>query len=376
MTTRLRRPADHVLIDTSDARIERQWAAIEQAGLPQLSARRGVRLRVPALLAGGALAAALLWLGISRLWPGPAPAPAVLPAGALLGSAQQPIAMQLGDGSRVELQPHTRVLLLHNDARRVQLDLRQGVARFHVTHDRTRPFEVEAGPVQVRVVGTRFSLQRSQGSEGEQVRVAVSEGVVEVRRRDQPQAAGQVRSLHAGESWSVTLPPRAPAHAPQPALAEQPDDEDEPAERPEPEGAPQPLAPAHGAQAPASPGHGAAGLFRRASLARRAGRMQEAADGYAELLARYPRDPRAGLCAFELGRIRMDALGDPAGAIEALQRAVAIGAESSFHEDALARIVVADDALGRQEACRSARDRYLERYPRGVHAKALAARCR
>jgi hypothetical protein len=104
--------------------------------------------------------------------------------------------------------------------------------------------------------------------------------------------------------------------------------------------------------------------------------MRDAADAYADLLARHPGDARAGLSAFELGRIRMDALDDHAGAIQALERALAAGSNASFHEDALARIVVASDALGRGDACRKARARYLERYPDGVHANALAARCR
>jgi tetratricopeptide (TPR) repeat protein len=120
----------------------------------------------------------------------------------------------------------------------------------------------------------------------------------------------------------------------------------------------------------------AAGLFRLASVARRAGRLREAADDYAALLERHPADARAGLSAFELGRIRMDALGEPLAAIEALERAAATGARTSFHEDALARIVVANDALGRREACRRARERYLAGYPNGVHARALLAQCR
>ena len=71
----------------------------------------------------------------------------------------------------------------------------------------------------------------------------------------------------------------------------------------------------------------------------------------------------------------MDALGDRRGAIDALERAVAAGATASFHEDALARMVVAYDAEGRRDACRKARERYLARYPSGVHAHVLAGRC-
>jgi hypothetical protein len=71
----------------------------------------------------------------------------------------------------------------------------------------------------------------------------------------------------------------------------------------------------------------------------------------------------------------MDALGDPEGAIRALEDALRSAGTASFHEDALARIVTANDALGRRQACRDARAQYLTRHPNGVHAQVLSARC-
>jgi transmembrane sensor len=381
---RERRPADHVAARASDARIERQWAAVEQAGLP--GPARGRRYRLPALAAGAVLFAVLAW---SLAWSLGALRPAgraALPASALLESAQAPVAMQLDDGSRVQLAPRTQLRLLSNRAKRVQLELREGLARFHVTHDRDRSFVIDAGPVQVRVVGTRFELERRSRAEGGMsVRVAVTEGVVEVRRRDSTTAPGEVRRLAAGETWSAVMGasiPQAAKPAPRAAAAPEPSEPEDSRASPEPEVADEvevleaKAEPAATAGPVPSPERSAARIFKRANLARRAGRMKDAADGYAELLARFPRDGRAGLCAFELGRIRMDALGDTAGAIQALERAAAAGGGSSFHEDALARIVVANDALGRSDACRSARDRYLAGYPQGVHAHALATRCK
>jgi tetratricopeptide (TPR) repeat protein len=116
-------------------------------------------------------------------------------------------------------------------------------------------------------------------------------------------------------------------------------------------------------------------LFKRASLARRSGQTHEAADFYAELLRRFPDDSRAGLAAFELGRIRMDALAQPKAAVEAFVTALQIAPRATFREDALARIVVANDQLGAREACQVARDRYLRDFPNGVHTLALAVRC-
>jgi len=366
--------AEHVRAHTTAARVERQWAALEHAGLPGALPLRARRVRwIAAGLSIGAIAAAALFLRAS----------ASLPAGALVESAQAEVAVQLDDGSRVELSPESQLRLLENQSGAVALELRSGTARFHVKHDRARRFQVQAGPIEVRVIGTRFELTRKREPGGVLARVAVSEGVVEVRRRDDRDAVQRIR---AGESWSALVPDAAPsppapsqrpARAVEPAQANAPlpaadGDALEPREEPLAAGPDE----AGDERSEATPQRGASAVFRRASLARRAGRMQEAADAYAELLARYPDDARAGLSAFELGRIRMDALDDTAGAIQALERAVAAGRGASFHEDALARIVVASDALGRGDACRKARERYLVGYPAGVHAHALAARCR
>jgi TolA-binding protein len=115
--------------------------------------------------------------------------------------------------------------------------------------------------------------------------------------------------------------------------------------------------------------------FAQASVARRAGWMQEAADAYAELLRRYPRDARAGLSAFELGRIRMDALGDSRGAIEAFSEALRLSRKSQFREDALARLAIAHDTLGENVDCQAVRGRYVAEFPAGVHLGTLASLC-
>jgi hypothetical protein len=71
----------------------------------------------------------------------------------------------------------------------------------------------------------------------------------------------------------------------------------------------------------------------------------------------------------------MDSLADASGAIAALERALKLDAQRAFAEDALARLVLAHDALRDRAACSRARARYLARYPEGVHAKHVAARC-
>ena len=69
------------------------------------------------------------------------------------------------------------------------------------------------------------------------------------------------------------------------------------------------------------------------------------------------------------------ALAQPKAAVDAFVTALQIAPRAAFREDALARIVVANDQLGAREACQVARDRYLRDFPNGVHTLALAARC-
>jgi hypothetical protein len=93
------------------------------------------------------------------------------------------------------------------------------------------------------------------------------------------------------------------------------------------------------------------------------------------LLAKYPNDGRVGLAAFELGRLRLERLGNPAGAIPVLEKAMAHAPSPGLREDALARLVQAYSAIGDSVRCRRARDKYLTEYSGGVHANAVKTRC-
>jgi len=65
------------------------------------------------------------------------------------------------------------------------------------------PLIIQAGSVQVKVVGTRFSVTRT----GEKARVAVEHGVVEVA------AEGRVSRVGAGQVWPAEAPAVAPSSA-------------------------------------------------------------------------------------------------------------------------------------------------------------------
>jgi transmembrane sensor len=123
----------------------------------------------------GALAATLLLaLGVGfvcQTWRVPS-LPAVASFASSVGQLRE---ASLPDGSHIDLGGRSEVAINFHGRQR-QIDIRDGEAFFAVRHDVTRPFVVQAGPLQIVAVGTAFDVLRS----GERVTVTVQEGVVEV----------------------------------------------------------------------------------------------------------------------------------------------------------------------------------------------------
>jgi TolA-binding protein len=230
-------------------------------------------------------------------------------------------------------------------------------------------FRVRAGEVTVSVVGTRFTVEHQVDEAGDHVRVGVTRGIVEVSATNL-----KPRRLQAGERWSMgwqleTARPKTehPTAAELPALPTATSVE---AEAPE--------AAAHAASSASNASHQpetAALLWEAAISDRRRGDSVEEARKYEEILSRFPSDTRAGYAAFELGRVRMDAFKDYAGAIPPLRRAVKMGSGTTFHEHALARLCQSHGFLSQSAACEQTRAQYLDQYPNGAHAHAVASAC-
>lgn len=146
-------------------------------------ATRARRRRTRRTALAGVAAALLLALGVTsyvrRVVAPPAP-----------GASLRYVAVirHLPDGSTVELNRGAR-LAIHFDAAFRRVELVQGEALFHVAKDAKHPFIVRAGEVDVRAVGTAFSVRLDP----KQVQVLVTEGKVGV------DAAGGGRSLLPGE---------------------------------------------------------------------------------------------------------------------------------------------------------------------------------
>jgi len=103
--------------------------------------------------------------------------------------------LRLADGSMVTLGAgSTLKVSLDGPNRRVVMDNAEAV--FDVAKDSSHPFLIQAGDHEVRVVGTRFDVLRSNG----RVVVTVERGIVQVRRT----AAGEGQppaELHAGQQF-------------------------------------------------------------------------------------------------------------------------------------------------------------------------------
>jgi tetratricopeptide (TPR) repeat protein len=363
-------PSKYVKVDVSPARIARVWAGVSN----QLEAtpRTGRRWLYRGLaLAGLAGAAAAVGVHVVNeqharsAWPR-----------AALETAGDAMAVALDDGSRLELAAQTKVRVSGTEPLSLALELDHGRVDCDIAPRPGRHFSVSAAGVEVRVKGTRFGVELAPGRD--RVLVDVSRGLVEVSWKN----GAERRDLAAGERWSIDLEHPAAANSSHEAVAADVSDagnaapSSEPVASTAPDVESQPVATAHPSAAHSAPTTpGARELLDLGNAARRAGDVAGATHAYEELLAAHPSDPRAGLAAFELGRLRMDRLGDVSGAISALQKAVALAPGAGFREDAMARLVDAYAAAGSLDRCRSAQAAYLKSYPSGVHATAVSRQC-
>lgn len=100
-------------------------------------------------------------------------------------------AVSLADGSEIQLNGSTRIVLDKDDARWVEIV--QGEARFAVEHDDADPFTVVAGEQRLVDIGTVFNVVRTD----RQLRVGVAEGAVRF------EGTARTVTLRAGDTISA-----------------------------------------------------------------------------------------------------------------------------------------------------------------------------
>lgn len=353
------RLATYVQPSLSEARIQRQWSNINQ-GRPSVWASHSAWYAL-----SFAAASVLLVIGYFTLQ-GRSTAQPDSVAGIMVErdrSGQERIT--LSEGVSIVVKGESRYRLEERSKQRVHVVLDSGTAAFDVTPNKQRQVVVSAAGFDVEVVGTQFEVSLVGQTNKPDVSVRVDRGTVRVRTSGQDRAREPIRTLTAGEAWSTqTSAPSAPVEA-----AIEATKEPEPSSQP-PVGSAGVAPPATAAQ-PLT----AKGLFEIAQTARIKGNVREAASALDKLRHTYPSDPRAGLASFELGRLRMDQLGDNAGAVSALNDALRLDPSARFSEDAQARLVQLYHRSGQLERCRKAQADYRSRYPSGPHARGVLGLC-
>ena len=344
------------------------WTSEQTERLPQrlLAVRRRRALaRGAAAVTAAVAVAAGLWLWSPKLAQF-TPGAAVL-ASAPVNPAERDFA--LPDGSRVSLlSGGSRVEVLEQTAVLVRTQLGAGSARFDVRHDPSRLFEVESGDVKVRVLGTAFSMVR----EGSLTRVAVERGSVRV------QWTGGEAFLSAGQVGLYPPPSAADAHDATKAPAEPLSDlagtlaeEASSWRRLAKRGAYADAYKALGPVASKSVRDEPTDLMLAADVARLSRHPGEATRYLSRVSDGFPRDKRAALAAFTLGRVLLEDLGQPGRAADAFRRAQQLAPRGPLASDALAREVDAAQRAGQADRARQLAARYVELYPEGPQAQRL-----
>jgi transmembrane sensor len=267
------------------------------------------------------------------------------------------------DGSELRFEPGTRWEPLVVSSSQLVSSLRRGRMLFDVKPDGMRRWIVEAGPVTIEVVGTRFSVERDE----RRVIVRVERGAVLVRGDPVPD---KVQRLTDGQSIAVVLKPEPSAVSATPSAA---------GERRHATRSPEWLEHAqHGRFKDAYADLGSDGvrqeavrtqaldrLLALADIARLSGHPSEAVAPLERIVRHHPDRPEAALAAVTLGRLLLDQLGRPREASATLERALALGAPIGLREDVYARLVEAHVRAGDRASAERAFDRYEHEFSNG-----------
>ena len=324
--------------------------------------------------------------------------------------------LRFADGSAAHPSATAQLEVESTSEDRIRVRLRHGSARFEVTPNPARPFEVITRDVTVRVLGTVFTVEER----GEQVHVSVEEGRVRVisargeldlrpgERAAVPASAAAGRddaSPELGGDGADVLDHRvveAPSiqgaeRAPRPELttperttpapikhAQTTHELTKPKAREVKRHPPERAEDTWRALADRGDYHEASKLLwpapklahveelmLAADTMRLAGKPQDALPYLERVSSTYGHDPRAPLAEFTRGRLLLDKLGRPAEAAEVFARLYTNHPKSAIAEHAMAREVEAWSKAGERARAQAAAKRYMERYPQGPRRQSV-----
>ena len=338
-------------LDWDERRTERLLAGVQ--------AHIGRRRRVRRVALGSAALASLAGLGaVATRWNA---------GSTVASSAAEPApargAIRLAEGSEIGFDPATSAVRVDEQGpARVRVEAVRGPARYSVVPRPGRTFEVHSGSVTVRVVGTEFVVE----PRGEATWVEVSRGKVAVSWGDD---AGDQAVVAAGGGGLYPPAPAAGAVAGEAGAAA--------AGAPAPRGQPPTQVyrarvdrrDYRGAYAVLARNPGLAGdtvhdLLVAADVSRLSDHPAEAVPYLQRVLRDHPRDERAPLAAFTLGRT-LSGLGRTREAMTTFGRVHSDWPRSPLAEDALVRQAEAASEIGDAAAARRLAAQYDRDHPNG-----------
>lgn len=366
-----------------DARLARgplRVRSVWTAGSPERLARRLLQRRRFFFGLDAVAACACFALMILLSGEGAAPTASSAPASGAMAAGR---VTAFADGSVAEASSGDTQLRVELDTPDHVVTRLTGGALFHVVPNHERTFEVRAGDIRVRVLGTVFSVQQLPSG---QAQVLVERGRVEVAW------LGGSTLLESGRGGTFPPPPEAEteSEADLPGAAAVPAPSSPPARTPGAHTAPASRAPSRGgwregaragdyerayeelsAKGRDAVRDEAGDLMLAADVARLSAHPEEAVRPLRSVCDRHASDRRAPVAAFTLGRVLLDDLGRPAEAAAAFRKARVLWPAGPLAEDALAREGDAWARAGRTEEARGAATDYLARYPQGRHAAGM-----
>jgi TolA-binding protein len=305
------------------------------------------------------------------------------------------VPLSFSEGSSVVVQPGGRVRVLDTDARGAHVLVESGAVDVAIARrfGRSPSWSFDAGPLSVRVTGTRFHLAWSPSEQ--RFSLALSEGTVVVLGS----CVAPPRTLRAGEALELSCGDGRPrelerSEPVEPREAAEPDSraaetqtEVAPPSPPSAATAVQSwrdllragepkqalaLAEKSGFQAVLSTASQAE-LLGLSDAARVGGNTEQAVTLLTTLRRRFPGSANAAAAAFSLGRIAFERRGAYSEAVRWFSTYLEEAPGGPLMGDAVGRLMESRHRMGDQKGARADAEQYLRRFPRGPYAS-LATR--
>jgi transmembrane sensor len=231
--------------------------------------------------------------------------------------------ISFSDKSNIALEPLGELRLVDIGPKNVELELKKGRARFSVTPGGPRQWRIRTQLAQIRVIGTSFAVDTSDG----RVSVQVSHGLVMVSG---PCVENGELSLREGEQIIVSDCDDKPAPA---AVETEPEQETTTVEKTtelKRRVKSKAVAVEHETRSPDE-------VLIEIETLRRAGQYNRAVKMCRQLIAQHPSSPQAPLAAFLAGRISQESLSRWAEAGAFFEQALQLHLDPSLAKDAVRR---------------------------------------